>query len=85
MLLVSYFIFITHNQFLFFDVHIFKYQTSHIAPNARFALYRTMTLEQVLFIVGYALIAYPLYLANKKFAGIAVDKLLFSPREFKDE
>ena len=65
--------------------NIFKYQINHIGPNAQFALYRTMTLEQVLFIVGYALIAYPLYLANKKFAGIAVDKLLFSPREFKDE
>ena len=64
---------------------IFVYMINHIGPNAALALYRTMSVEQVIFLVVFALIAYPLYLFIKKFAGILVDRLLFSTREFKDE
>ena len=66
-------------------LNIFTYQISHIGSNATFALYAKMNLEQGLFLLGYALVAYPLYLFNKKFVGTLIDKLLFSPREFKDE
>ena len=64
---------------------MFIYEINHLGPNAQFALYRTMTLEQGLFILGFAVIAYPLYLLNKKVSGFLLDRLLFSPREFKDE
>ncbi len=66
-------------------LNVFGYMANHIGPNATFALYRTMTLEQILFIVGFAIAAYPIYLFNKKFVGMLLDRLLFSPREFKDE
>ena len=65
--------------------NIFVYEVNHLGPNAQFALYKTMDLEQGLFLGGFALIAYPLYLLNKKVMGFLVDKLLFSTREFKDE
>ena len=66
-------------------VNIFTYEISHLLPNMKFALYAKMNLEQGLFLLIYALAAYPLYLLNKKFVGALVDKLLFSSREFKDE
>ena len=66
-------------------INIFIYEINHLGPNAQFALYRTMTLEQGLFLLGYALLAYPIYLGNKKVAGKLIDRLLFSPREYKDE
>ena len=65
--------------------NIFVYEVNHLGPNAQFALYKTMDLEQALFLGGFAIIAYPLYLLNKKVMGFLVDKLLFSTREFKDE
>ena len=66
-------------------LNIFNYCLTHLSPNSLFAIYRTMSLEQVLVLVGYLLLAYPLYLLNKKVAGWVVDKLLFSNREFLDE
>ncbi len=66
-------------------INIFVYEVNHLGPNAQFALYKTMNLEQGLFLGGFAIVAYPLYLLNKKVAGFLVDKLLFSTREFKDE
>lgn len=64
---------------------IFPYIFSHIGSNATLALFRTMSLEQLLFVIIYALIAYPLYLFNEKFVGRFVEFSLFSTREFKDE
>ena len=66
-------------------LNVFGYMANHIGSNATLALYRTMTLEQILFIVGFAIAAYPIYLFNKKFVGMLLDRLLFSSREFKDE
>ena len=88
--LIPEFFIISGTDMLDFGAHsklleVIPYMINHIGPNATFALYRTMTLEQVLFIVVFAMLAYPIYLANKKFVGILLDKLLFSPREFKDE
>ena len=61
------------------------YMINHMGTNAQFGLYRTMTLEQAIVLLVYAVGAYPLYLLNKKVIGWVLDKLLFSPREFKDE
>jgi hypothetical protein len=66
-------------------INIFVYEINHLGPNAQFALYRTMNLEQAIFLAVFAVAAYPIYLGNKKLTGWVVDKLLFSPREFKDE
>ena len=66
-------------------LNIFKYEIDHLGPNATLILYRTMSLEQWLFLVGWLLAAYPLYLFNKKFFGKLMDVLLFSPREYKDD
>ena len=66
-------------------MNIFTYQINHIVPNARFELYRTMTLEQVIFLIVFVLVSYPLYFVNKKLTGKLVNRLLFSNREFKDE
>ena len=62
-----------------------SYMINHFASNAVFSLYKTMSLDQILFVAGYALVAYPLYLLNNKFGGIFLDKTMFSKREFKDE
>ena len=64
---------------------IFTYEINHLGANARFALYRTMTLEQGLFLAGFTVLAYPIYIVNKKVAGKLIDRLLFSPREYSDE
>jgi len=64
---------------------IFKYEINHLAANAQFAFYRKINLEQGLFIIVYLVVAYPLYRFNKKFGGIVIDKLLFSPRDYGDE
>lgn len=66
-------------------INIFTYEINHLGPNAQFMFYRTMNLEQGLFLLGFAVISYPLYLLNKKVTGFLVDRLLFSNREFKDE
>ena len=65
-------------------VNIFKYVFTHMGTNATFAIYRTLNLEQALFLLGYALVAYPIYLLNKKFARFVFDKL-FGSREMTDE
>ena len=62
-----------------------SYMINHFASNAVFALYKTMTLEQIIFVGAYAVLAYPLYILNFKFNGILLDKTMFSKREFKDE
>ena len=65
--------------------HVPSYMINHFAPNAVFTLYRTMSLDQIVFIGAYALVAYPLYLLTNKFGGVFLDKTMFAPREFKDE
>ena len=61
------------------------YVITHIGKNATFSLYRTMNLEQFLFLVIYCLGAYPLYIFNKKYVSRVIEKLLFSKREYLDE
>ena len=64
---------------------LFPYIFSHIATNASLTLFRTMTLEQLIFFGAYAVLAVPLYFLNEKVTGKVVEFLLFSKREFKDE
>ena len=61
-----------------------NYIISHLGPNATFALYRTMTLEQSLFLLGYVILAYPIYLLNKRITQF-INSKLFKTREFSDE
>ena len=60
------------------------YVLTHIGRNATLALYRTMTLEQGIFILVFTLAAYPLYRINKKFTLFAFRRI-FSSRDFRDE
>ena len=64
---------------------IFPYIFSHMGRNATLGLFRTMNLEQIIFIIGYNLVAYPLYLLNEKFVGKFLELTIFAKREFKDE
>lgn len=64
---------------------IFPYIFSHIVPNLTLSLFKTMTLEQIIFVGVHALVAVPLYLLNEKFGGKLLDLTLFSKREYKDE
>lgn len=66
-------------------IKIFPYIFSHIVPNLTLSLFRTMTLEQIIFVGAYAVIAVPLFLLNEKFGGKLLDLTLFSKREYKDE
>ena len=64
---------------------IFPYIFNHIPSNLTLELYKTMELDQIIFVGAYAVLAFPLYLLNEKFVGAAIEFTLFSPREFKDE
>lgn len=64
---------------------IFPYIFSHIVPNLTLSLFKTMTLEQIIFVGVHALAAVPLYLMNEKFGGKFLDLTLFAKREYKDE
>ena len=64
---------------------IFPYIFSHIIPNLTLSLFRTMTLEQMIFVGAYAIAAVPLYLLNEKVGGKFLDLTLFAKREYKDE
>lgn len=64
---------------------IFPYIFSHIGKNATLALFRTMTLDQGIFLIAYTVVAYPLYLLNEKYFGNLLELTVFAPREFKDE
>ena len=66
-------------------VGIFPYIFSHMGRNATLGLFRTMTLEQIIFVVVYILASYPLYLLNEKFVGKFLELTIFAKREFKDE
>ena len=60
------------------------YVLSHIGKNVTLSLYRTMTLEQGIFLTFFALAAYPLYVVNKRFTLFAFRRI-FSSRDFRDE
>ena len=62
-----------------------QYMITHIIPNATLSLFKTMTLEQIIFIGAHALLAFPIYLLNEKFVGKLLDLTLFAKREYKDE
>lgn len=64
---------------------IFPYIFGHIVPNLTLSLFKTMTLEQIIFVGVHALAAVPLYLLNEKFGGKFLDLTLFAKREYKDE
>ena len=64
---------------------IFRYEINHLGPNAQFMFYRTMSIEQLVFLLIYLALACPLFVVNKKASGFIIDKLLFSKREFSDE
>ena len=64
---------------------IFPYIFTHIVPNLTLTLFKTMTLEQIIFVGAYAVLAFPLYLLNEKFMGLLLEKTLFAKREYKDE
>ncbi len=66
-------------------VNIPVYMINHMGANATFALYRTMNLEQILFVVVFFIVSIPLYKLNNKYFTKVVEKLLFSKREFLDE
>ena len=61
-----------------------SYIISHIPNNSTLALYRTMTLEQGIFVLVFAIAAYPLYRVNKKFAFFAIRRI-FSSRDFRED
>ena len=65
-------------------LNIIPYCWKHLGINAKFGLYLTMTLEQLIFLVAYGIIAYPLYILNQKITGKLLDRLLFTNREYKD-
>lgn len=65
--------------------NMFPYIFSHLEENIKLTFYKTMTLEQGIFLSVYLLVAYPLYRLLKKPYSKMVDRLLFSKREFEDE
>ena len=64
---------------------VFPYIFSHIPTNCTLALFRTMSLEQIIFVAIYTVLAYPLFLLNEKLVGKVLELTIFAPREFKDE
>ena len=64
---------------------IAPYIITHIIPNTTLKLFRTMTLEQIIFIGAFAVLAFPIYLLNEKFVGKFLELTLFAKREYKDE
>ena len=62
-----------------------SYIINHFETNIVFGLFKTMTLEQIIFIGVYALLAFPFYILNEKFTGKFLELTLFSRREYKDE
>ena len=57
-------------------LNIPSYILAHIGKNATLALYRTMTLEQLLFLIGYAVVAFPIYLGHTKLWKCLLNKFL---------
>ena len=66
-------------------INVFPYIFNHLENNVTLSLFRTMTLDQIIFVGAFAVLAFPLYLLNEKFTGLLLEKTLFSAREYKDE
>ena len=64
---------------------IMYYVFTHLEANATFALYRTMSLEQVVVLASCVVLSIPFYIITTKYTSKLVERLLFSTREFKDE
>ena len=64
---------------------IFPYVFKHIGSNATLSLFRTMTLEQGIFVIVYLVASYTIYLLNEKVLGKMLEVTIFAKREFKDE
>ena len=64
---------------------LFPYMINHLGKNATLGLFKTMTMEQLIFVGAYAILAYPLFIINDKLYGRFIERILFSKREFKDE
>ena len=64
--------------------NLVPYVMTHFGANARFELYSKFTLEQGLFILGYALLSYPLYLGVSKGFGIMIEKLFYRYKKPRD-
>ena len=64
---------------------IFPYVFKHIGSNATLSLFRTMTLEQGIFVIVYFVASYPIYILNEKVLGKMLEVTIFAKREFKDE
>lgn len=64
---------------------IFPYVFKHIGSNATLSLFRTMTLEQGIFVIVYLVASHPIYLLNEKVLGKMLEVTIFAKREFKDE
>ena len=62
-----------------------SYIINHLWTNATLGFYRTMNVEQLVFLLLYAAGAYPAYLLLRKPITKVVDKLLFSKRDFDEE
>ena len=63
---------------------IMYYVFTHLEANATFALYRTMSLEQVVVLASCVVLSIPFYIITTKYTSKLVERLLFSTREFKD-
>ena len=64
---------------------IFPYIFNHLGDNVALGLFKTMTIDQIIFVGAYAILAFPLYILNEKYIGKLLELTLFSPREYKDE
>ena len=65
--------------------NMFPYIFSHMEKNVLLGFYRTMSLEQAIFLGVYALLAYPMYRLLRKPIGKFIDVLLFKNRSFDDD
>ena len=61
---------------------MFPYIFSHIGKNATLGLFRTMTTEQIIFMVCYIIGVYPLFIFHKKVLKPLLHKLFFSRHEY---
>ena len=58
---------------------------SHIGSNATFYLLKTLTTEQIIFLVAFIVASYPLFLFNRKVVQKVLEKRLFSKLKHMDD
>ena len=59
-------------------LNIPNYVLSHIVPNATFALFKTLTVEQIVFLAVFLVLSYPIFLFFKKVVKKLVKRIFFS-------